>query len=235
MPARCGMLSRTITIMLRWARRIVIFLLLGAIANVAVAWGCVLAQHDRAGRQRLLRHEVREKRSYIQASFGFGYAYVMELPGAGGASVYVPTKRPLYDGRTWWPTAPRDEASHRAHLGCGWPMLSLSATLTPVVEQASAIHWRMSVHRAIVMDSDVLMQPLSSTIPMVLPYRPVWIGFSANTLMYALAVGGLFAGVSISRRAIRRKRGQCIHCAYPRGTSPVCTECGEPLPGAAVK
>ena len=33
------------------------------------------------------------------------------------------------------------------------------------------------------------------------------------------------------RSQVRRRRGLCPKCAYPVGASPVCTECGTPIPG----
>ncbi len=63
-----------------------------------------------------------------------------------------------------------------------------------------------------------------------LPIHPVYFGFAINTVFYAatlwLAIPGSFA----LRRFVRRKRGHCIKCGYDlRGASGgegVCPECG---------
>lgn len=60
----------------------------------------------------------------------------------------------------------------------------------------------------------------------VLPLRPIWPGFLINTLLYGTSLWMVCTGPFAVRRAIRRRRGRCAHCGYPVGTSPVCTECG---------
>lgn len=66
----------------------------------------------------------------------------------------------------------------------------------------------------------------ASTTQPIIPLEPIWVGFAANTALYAAI---LFAIVLIPRwcrRLIRRRRGLCIACGYPRGPSAACSECG---------
>jgi len=58
-----------------------------------------------------------------------------------------------------------------------------------------------------------------------LPLVPRWAGLIMNTLVYAMLALPLFVWRPI-RAVMRARRGQCGYCAYPIGTSPVCTECG---------
>jgi hypothetical protein len=58
---------------------------------------------------------------------------------------------------------------------------------------------------------------------------PIWPGFAINTIFYAAILWALFIAPGSVRRMIRRRRGLCPACAYPVGTSPVCTECGKPV------
>ncbi len=68
-----------------------------------------------------------------------------------------------------------------------------------------------------------------------LPICPAtWLGLSANTFFYAGIVWLLIPGPFVLRRLIRRRRGLCPKCAYPMGESTVCTECGKLLPKRAV-
>jgi hypothetical protein len=64
----------------------------------------------------------------------------------------------------------------------------------------------------------------------------IWPGFAINTVFYATILWGLFAAPFALRRRLRVKRGLCPKCAYPVGTSDVCTECGAaaggPIDGA---
>jgi hypothetical protein len=64
----------------------------------------------------------------------------------------------------------------------------------------------------------------------VLPARIWWSGFAINTLFYAGILWVVFAAPFALRRRRRIKRGLCPACAYPVGASEVCTECGKSLP-----
>jgi len=59
-----------------------------------------------------------------------------------------------------------------------------------------------------------------------LPVAPLWPGFAINAVFYAAILWLLFAAPFALRRWRRIKRGLCPKCAYPVGTSEVCTECG---------
>ncbi len=62
--------------------------------------------------------------------------------------------------------------------------------------------------------------------------RPLWPGFAVNTLFYAVVLWLLIPGPFALRRFIRVRRGLCPACAYPRGESDVCSECGKALPNS---
>ena len=62
-----------------------------------------------------------------------------------------------------------------------------------------------------------------------LPLKPMWPGFAVNTLFYAALLWLQFA----MRRWNRVQRGLCPKCAYPMGESEVCSECGRELPNRA--
>jgi hypothetical protein len=66
----------------------------------------------------------------------------------------------------------------------------------------------------------------SELFPRVLPLRPIWPGFAINTLFYAAILWLLFFAPGMVRRRLRIRRDLCLKCAYPRGTSECCTECG---------
>ena len=68
-----------------------------------------------------------------------------------------------------------------------------------------------------------------TTLPRVLPYRPIWRGVLINTLFYAVLLWLLIPGPFVLRRLIRLKRGRCPKCGYDlRGQLPGagCPECG---------
>ena len=61
-----------------------------------------------------------------------------------------------------------------------------------------------------------------------LPVRPIWPDFAVNTIFYAAILWLLTFGPFAVRRFIRDKRGRCINCGYDlRGDfSAGCSECG---------
>jgi hypothetical protein len=63
-----------------------------------------------------------------------------------------------------------------------------------------------------------------------LALRPWWPGLAVDLLFWAALLWLLIRGPFALRRFLRLKRGLCPHCAYPMGQSPVCSECGRPLP-----
>ena len=61
-----------------------------------------------------------------------------------------------------------------------------------------------------------------------LPFRPLWLGFGINTVLFASISCGIALLLVAARRMIHRKRGCCIKCGYDlRGAEhEVCPECG---------
>ena len=67
-----------------------------------------------------------------------------------------------------------------------------------------------------------------------LPTRPVPTGFALNTLFYALPISLLWLAPGQFRRWHRRRKGLCIHCAYPvADPAKPCPECGKPVSSPA--
>lgn len=67
--------------------------------------------------------------------------------------------------------------------------------------------------------------------------RLLWPGLLLNPILvgagaYLLVMLPIVAFI-LGRRLARRAAGRCVFCAYPIGQSPVCTECGRDLGGAA--
>ena len=62
-----------------------------------------------------------------------------------------------------------------------------------------------------------------------LPYVPIWPGFTVNTIFYATFLWLLACGLLGVRWLVRVRRGLCPGCAYPRGGSDVCSECGKAM------
>lgn len=60
------------------------------------------------------------------------------------------------------------------------------------------------------------------------PIRPLWLGFTMNSILYAAFWGGLYSIPVTIRRTLRVRRGLCPHCAYDMRclTNTPCPECG---------
>jgi hypothetical protein len=71
------------------------------------------------------------------------------------------------------------------------------------------------------------------------PARLVWTGVVLNPLVVGvplwLATVGAWLLWLVVVRVRRRLGGRCAWCGYPAGVGPVCTECGRPSAGAAVR
>ena len=58
------------------------------------------------------------------------------------------------------------------------------------------------------------------------PLRPIWSGTLINSALFGTITWVLFFGWRDLRRSLRWRRHLCGCCAYPIGSSQVCTECG---------
>ena len=113
-----------------------------------------------------------------------------------------------------------------ARLRSGWPCQAIQSSVwrfgvspqSPVFVEAIAIELKPKTE---------LQEEWQFLFPdRMLPLRPLWPGFAVNTLFYTGVLWMLSCGPFALRRMIRKRRGRCPACAYPIGTSEVCTECG---------
>jgi hypothetical protein len=195
--------------MKRRIAKLVIFLLLGAIVNVAVAWGCALWLPPKRIVGMFLHTGLSTTR--------FGWeAKLIEADEADQVKRNTDVAgRVLYR---------RSKEIHHTELG--WPLLSLRWQPDPIRRR---IGWKYGL----VVPEWLAAQP-SSSDPLHpnshrrhLPLRPLWPGFAVNTIFYAAILWVLFTAPGSVRRWRRRRRGLCPACAYPVGQSLTCTECGE--------
>jgi len=100
-------------------------------------------------------------------------------------------------------------------LRAGWPLRCLEGTRWLDVDQST-------VHDIGIFETGT---PWGSKIRIV-PYRPLWWGLFANSLVY----GAFALGVALMLRCMRARRrmaqGLCALCAHQLAGSSVCPECG---------
>ena len=226
--------------MKRWLVRICVFLLLGAIINVAVAWGGMslntLRVSDASLDHRVTisdKHAVQDRTRSLQA---LGWrptpadsTYIYRLIGAplhdnfGRSILWIeesdlnPDFRGIFSGFM-------ESRQAAIEYIAGWPMQSLRGDAW----NKTAFDWRRPAPQWVA-GSVILLGGTGNgfdTFDLALPLLPIWPGFAINTVFYAFIVWLLFAVPFVLRRRRRIRRGLCPKCAYPVGTSDVCTECG---------
>ncbi len=210
------------------------FLLLGAVVNVAVAWGITAGvTYPGWPPSPTLAWDVEwprpvpdhwpERASTIQGQI-FGWRF----------DQYQGTAVEMRNGEPWATEEFRIDIA-----SVGWPCHALRAEqwvdfVYPHPEAEAGRHrfdgqprrtwWLCGIPLQYPRFGFDPQQSLKS-----LPVRPIWPGFAINTIFYATLLWLLIPGTFALRRFLRLKRGLCPKCAYPMGGSSVCTECGGPL------
>ncbi len=192
---------------------IAIFLLAGAVVNVAVAWGCAWRPRDAwwSG------ESVDKDSSPIDITWWNKHVF----PLFGTELFHLYETRNL--GVVWrifrGPDSVR-QAVCALHVSSGWPARSMSGETWDawVPGQPQPPEWSNRLAMFV------------GEWPGLMPLRPVWPGSAVNTLFYAALLWPLILGPFALRRLVRQRRGLCPKCAYPMGESAMCSECGRVLP-----
>ena len=208
--------------MKRCAKMIVLFLLLGAIINVAVTWGCRVGLRTSYSQRALTQEEISWIQSHGERPAGMSSGVAMEDEALGVSNLrvllfdsafYELFKRKLREfeesegGSFTYPAS--QYVVNKSSIG--WPARSLSTEYWLHTKD-----WGRNVGRSSQRESKELV-----------PMHPLWPGFAINTIFYAAILWLLFAFPFVIRRRRRIKRGLCPACAYPVGDSAVCSECGK--------
>ena len=214
------------------ASKLVLLLLLGAIINVAVAWGFAIRAYVCANAQwyRNPTHSPSIK-----------YRCIREVPidwPADPPSGWYSCQT-IDEIRTWgyvhsWATdyfgtGPLGRTVHFMSIhACGWPRLAVRT-----IWVAPSDNWereRSSSDVVVSIDGGISWPTSGPRFRLDprgrLPLIPIWPGFAINTIFYAAVLWLPVAGLGALRRHGRVKGGLCPSCAYPIGGSPICTECG---------
>ncbi len=202
---------------------VAVFLLAGAVVNVAVAWGC--AAWIPLGKPN--RHTVLEDGAWwVVTQFeALGSTRIVSVKGIFELSVAA-VVTDAEEMLPYW-ASPLAQSRTAIRDARGFPARSLHCT-TALVDGTLTTDLRYG---------GLTLRPWQ---PMdmhrswrALPLRPIWPGFAVNTALYAAVLWLLIPGPFALRRFIRVRRGLCHACAYPRGESDVCSECGKALPRRA--
>ena len=219
--------------MKRRLTKLVVFLLLGAIVNVAVAWviGVAPADYSRpvgfaepasdqpsrlANQMAMLAGTTTSKRYEFFNRFHATYG----VQGVPDLDAVIPYWAAQYLSEEDLNRS-RDAAYLVTARATGWPALSMSGGM------------RLNLSGITIEQSDwaiLLPPPKPSRVDQsrIVPLRPIWPGFAINTFFYAAIVWVLWSSPLAARRVSRRKRGRCIRCGYDLSHAEhgACPECG---------
>jgi hypothetical protein len=195
--------------MRRCLTKLSLFLLVGTITNLIVAWGFdTFARMPSGQTQPIPADEARKLWSQSAPRDWKGSESIGTVRlTAFGASVDCLTTS--IDGLPFAVTEYR----------VGWPLPTLMSRCLHAGERE---HWRWAFahHDA----SWTYFRPSR-----ILPWRPLWRGMAINTFLFAGAAFAIVTAPAVCMWLVRRIRVQCPACGYPIGSSPRCTECGRPV------
>ena len=226
--------------------KLVLFLLLGAVVNVAVAWGCALWHYvGEATRTPGVMLLEDGSTSWVVASYRSRMAHRMHsVWGPSALLSGQPSEATPSDlARGWTDILAPDAADggkptgSRVFDGRGWPMISMWSALELefMVQQTPGLGPRASPGKVTRVTSGIELAPYSqfrSAAPQhqyrVLPLGIIWSGFALNMLVFAATGFCLVAVLRYSRLAWRIGAGHCPGCAYDlrNATHDQCPECG---------
>ena len=233
----------------RIVTRMLVFLLLGAVVNVAVAWGLaywlpIPAQgwkvqtiadsnlpgdrewtvvfNDRIGAARVAANAY-EKSSGEDVSIIPSWSVLNELMERVAAEARAGAAAAPKSVPTDFPVFVQDEARGRPMLSLHWQRDFGLTTAAPT--QRPILNGIELPSRTISIDA------IPHSDARALPLRPIWPGFAIiNTIFYAALLWLLWAAPGAIRRMRRKQRGLCITCGYDQRGAPAdsanCPECG---------
>jgi hypothetical protein len=224
--------------------RVIVFLLLGAILNVAVAWGCAIGLNSTVGKSSVLKKALASGTWWAQSSSRAGACVYVIIRDDTGATTRIGLGHAPDDLLPWCcktafeSRVETKEASHeyRTIDTRGWPFTCMWS------ERLQWLSTRGSVNAEAVMGGIPYVTPVRKRgiirykeDARTIPLRIIWPGFAINTIFYAAILGLLFFAPGPIRRFIRVKRHRCAACGYriAEGVGPVCSECGHPLTKAS--
>jgi hypothetical protein len=202
--------------MKRRAFQTVVLLILGAIVNVAVAWGCAVYSERGISLDEVAINEVQILKLLNEQSPGADQwtafdGHQRDLRGltlTAACGIRIPSESGQFCA----------ENLTCSKFDCGWPMRLTTKVLSAGGIQQGETKYGIGPFMVI------------KNWQRHLPYKPILTGFAINTLLFSFVLWILLLLTFKARQWRRSCRGLCPACAYPIGTSPVCTECGRAVP-----
>jgi hypothetical protein len=222
--------------MKRRLSQLVLFLLLGAIVNVAVAWGLAFSSARRYENSVAWGVDACTTQYHCLRSVGCGHSLGAVIASSNWlkrtGQDLVLFGDPVDVLPRWFPLhglAPgvQDGSIHSDSIfgvAHGLPIPCLYALRQVTV-------WPNYQKVALIGRAFELEASSPGQFATLLPVRPIWPGFAINTIFYAAALWVVFLIPGSVKRFRRRRRGLCIHCGYDLRGQPAnshkCPECGK--------
>ena len=228
--------------------RIGLVLLLGLLTTILIAW--TGAYFERANNApsicETLVYDTFTARCFFQQGFtitriGTDWEDNPQLASINPSWIDVRTRRSLAHAPSWsaaWlTTRPKRPPGtwgnwpHEATLeefAAGWPFRALHCDGDEAVQDPVSKVAVYSFRRGIDLRCHIIKRPrFDAYLPRALPCRPLALGFTADTAIFA-ALWSLIVLRGPAIRAFRRRRGLCPACGYDLtgNTTGVCPECG---------
>lgn len=234
-------------------RRLAVFLGLGLVTTIAVAWalGALVHVHPSSGR----RDFAQRNRTPDESPGGYIIVSRWRKPGAAlyESVIYTNPAATLADIMA----TPRDIPPERFGPGWarrlllpwvfgeaavpigtdermigvrGWPMHALRCSFVQTGTSPTPPFTIIEVRGGIALPFIKPPMPMFSADPppVALPCTPIWHGLAADTAFYAGAWWIILGLSGLIRRSARRRRGRCPTCGYDlqRDLAGGCPECG---------
>ncbi len=198
---------------------VAVFLLAGAVVNVAVAWGC--SKFSEPGGPTNSAPSAEDEAWLVGIAplprWQHWEAFDLTTFTSFGYKLRIVT------ARVWVEDGPNvTKGAIGVRRVVGWPGASVQLSIVQVQRDKSGT--RVTTDHAV----GRFRFPWRSASG----FDILWAGFAINTAFYAAVLCLLTGGSLVLRTFIRLKRGLCPACAYPRGESDVCSECGKPFPNS---
>jgi len=227
---------------MRWVRLILVLLLIGAVINVAVAWGCAWRMDPNSG---VLARGV------LNSPKGTWYVGRLSRVGATRYSSqwrsdfkredeFIPNdgQSPRSIAPEWIDLESSDSIpTGQANLKVrfvetfGLPLNSLwcERRQTSIVVSSLVNRPAKPVSETAVCAWNLPRERVSFMFAKALPLGVRWPEFVINTMVYAIVCGMVIVPVEAAWRNRRRRQRRCLHCGYDlcAATSATCPECGK--------
>lgn len=207
--------------------RALLCLVLGVVINILVAWG-FMAFHAPTGTTS--EYVMKERRWPVRSLDTLGRPVAWMAENATGFASWTIIEGTLHAP----PTAPPATTFSvpqpvRIMFGtevkaeaCGWPRLSMVRWSEPSIP---VTFWSDGI------DISGMKRAMPSIVEPRLPIHPLWGGFIANALVFALPAAAVLLAPAVVRLLRRARRGVCLGCGYDARGLQRCPECGRAVRG----